>query len=40
MKVAFVSLPVPGHLNSMTTLARELQSRSHDIGLESNVLIR
>jgi len=31
MKVAFVSLPVPGHLNSMTTLARELQSRSHDI---------
>jgi zeaxanthin glucosyltransferase len=31
MKVAFVSLPVPGHLNPITTLTRELQSRSHDI---------
>jgi zeaxanthin glucosyltransferase len=31
MKIAFISAPVPGHLNPMTTLARELQSRNHDV---------
>ena len=31
MRVGFVSLPVPGHLNPMTTLARKLQSRGHDV---------
>jgi zeaxanthin glucosyltransferase len=31
MKIGFVSLPVVGHLNPMTTLARSLQSRGHEI---------
>ena len=31
MRVGFLSLPVPGHLNPMTALARKLQSRGHDI---------
>jgi zeaxanthin glucosyltransferase len=31
MKVAFVVPPISGHLNPMTTLARELQSRDHDV---------
>jgi zeaxanthin glucosyltransferase len=31
VKIAFISPPIPGHLNPMTTLARELQSRSHDV---------
>jgi len=31
MRIAFVSLPVMGHLNPMTTLARKLQSRGHEI---------
>ena len=31
MKIAFVSPPVPGHLNPMTALARDLQSRNHDV---------
>ncbi|MGA8480411.1 MAG: glycosyltransferase [Chthoniobacterales bacterium] len=31
MKIAFISPPILGHLNPMTTLARELQSRSHDV---------
>src|SRR5262249_17540489 len=30
MRIGFLSLPVPGHLNPMTTLARKLQSRGHD----------
>src|SRR5258706_9079087 len=30
MKIAFISPPVPGHLNPMTTLARKLRSRNHD----------
>jgi hypothetical protein len=32
MKVAFVVPPISGHLNPMTTLARELQSRDHDVA--------
>ena len=31
MKIGFVSLPVTGHLNPMTALARKLQSRGHEI---------
>jgi zeaxanthin glucosyltransferase len=31
MKIGFVSLPVVGHLNPMTALARSLQSRGHEI---------
>ena len=31
MKIGFVSLPVAGHLNPMTALARTLQSRGHDV---------
>jgi len=35
MKVAFVVPPISGHLNPMTTLARELQSRNHDVVIIS-----
>ena len=31
MRIGFLSLPVPGHLNPMTTLARKFQSRGHDV---------
>jgi len=31
MKIGFVSMPIVGHLNPMTTLARRLQSRGHEI---------
>src|SRR5215813_12411048 len=31
VRLGFLSLPVPGHLNPMTTLARKLQSRGHDV---------
>lgn len=31
MKIAFVSPPVSGHLNPLTTLARKLQARGHEI---------
>jgi zeaxanthin glucosyltransferase len=31
MKIGFVSLPVSGHLNPMTALARKLQSRGHEV---------
>ena len=31
MKIGFISLPVVGHLNPMTALARGLQSRGHEI---------
>jgi zeaxanthin glucosyltransferase len=31
MRIGFLSLPVLGHLNPMTTLARKLQSRGHDV---------
>lgn len=30
MKIGFLSLPLTGHLNPMTTLARKLQSRGHE----------
>jgi zeaxanthin glucosyltransferase len=31
MKIGFLSLPMVGHLNPMTALARKLQSRGHEI---------
>src|SRR5262249_1914110 len=31
MRVAFLSLPVPGHLNPMTALARKYQARGHSV---------
>jgi zeaxanthin glucosyltransferase len=31
VKIAFLSPPVTGHLNPMTTLAREFQSRNHNV---------
>src|SRR5260370_15571702 len=31
MKIGFLSLPLTGHLNRMTALARKLQSRGHEI---------
>ena len=31
MKIGFLSLPLTGHLNPMTALARKLQSRGHKI---------
>src|SRR6516162_7841372 len=31
MKIGFLSLPLTGHLNSMTALARKLQSRGHEV---------
>ena len=31
MKIGFLSLPLTGHLNPMTALARELQSRGHEV---------
>jgi zeaxanthin glucosyltransferase len=33
MKVGFISVPVPGHLNPMSVLARKLQSRNHEVVL-------
>jgi hypothetical protein len=31
MKIAFLGVRVPGHLNPMTTLARKLKARGHDV---------
>jgi len=31
MKIAFVSLPLTGHLNSMAALARKMRSRGHEV---------
>ena len=31
MKIGFISMPLAGHLNPMTALARRLQSRGHEI---------
>ena len=31
MRIGFLSLPVTGHVNPMTSLARKFQSRSHDV---------
>jgi len=31
MKIGFLSLPLTGHLNPMTALARKLKSRGHEV---------
>lgn len=31
MKIGFISMPLAGHLNPMTTLARKLKSRGHEV---------
>ena len=33
MKIGFVSMPLSGHLNPMTALARRLQSRGNEVVL-------
>jgi zeaxanthin glucosyltransferase len=35
MKIGFVSPCVPGHFNPMSALARQLQSRGHDVTIFS-----
>jgi UDP:flavonoid glycosyltransferase YjiC (YdhE family) len=35
MKIGFVSLYGPGHFNPMSALARQLQSRNHDVVMLS-----
>jgi zeaxanthin glucosyltransferase len=35
MKIAFVALSAPGHLNATTALARQLQSRNHEVVIIS-----
>ena len=35
MRIGFLGIGAPGHLNPMTTLARTLQSRKHDVVLIS-----
>jgi zeaxanthin glucosyltransferase len=35
MKIGFIGLPNPGHLNPMSALARQLQSRNHDVVMFS-----
>ena len=35
MKIAFLGVRVPGHLNPMTTLARQLKARGHDVAFLS-----
>jgi zeaxanthin glucosyltransferase len=35
MKIGFISLAVPGHFNPMSALARQLQSRNHDVVMLS-----
>jgi zeaxanthin glucosyltransferase len=35
MKIGFLSFPVPGHFNPMSALARQLQSRNHDVVMFS-----
>ncbi len=31
MKLGFICINIPGHLNPMTALARHLQARNHDV---------
>src|SRR5260370_33992083 len=35
MKIGFIGLPNSGHLNPMSALARQLQSRNHDVVMFS-----
>jgi hypothetical protein len=31
MKIGFISMPLVGHINSMTATARAMQARGHDV---------
>ena len=35
MKIGFISFAIPGHFNPMSALARQLQSRNHDVVMLS-----
>jgi MGT family glycosyltransferase len=35
MKIGFITFPIPGHFNPMSVLARQLQSRNHDVVMLS-----
>jgi zeaxanthin glucosyltransferase len=35
MRIAFLGVRVPGNLNPMTTLARKLKARGHDVAFIS-----
>jgi zeaxanthin glucosyltransferase len=37
MKIAFVGVPTPGHLNGLTTLARKMKDRGHDVLFSSQI---
>jgi zeaxanthin glucosyltransferase len=39
MKIAFLGVRVPGHLNPMTTLARKLKARGHDVVFLSSQIL-
>jgi len=39
MKIGFINLSVPGHFNPMSAVARQLQSRNHDVVMLSLSLI-
>jgi hypothetical protein len=39
MKIGFISPYVPGHLNPMTALARQLQSRNHEVVFITSRLV-
>jgi zeaxanthin glucosyltransferase len=39
MKIGFISPPAPGHFNPMSAVARQLQSRNHDVVVLSLSLI-
>src|ERR1700738_4005624 len=39
MKIGFISPLVPGHFNPMSAVARQLQSRNHDVVMLSLSLI-
>jgi UDP:flavonoid glycosyltransferase YjiC (YdhE family) len=39
MRIGFISPPVPGHFNPMSAVARQLQSRNHDVVVLSLSLI-
>ena len=40
MKIGFISPCVPGHFNPMSAVARQLQSRNHDVIMLSLSLIK
>jgi UDP:flavonoid glycosyltransferase YjiC (YdhE family) len=40
MKLAFLGVRLPGHLNPMTTLARKLKARGHDVVFYGELLNR